>query len=151
MSDKTKKDVWKIVTDPNDPSLMRMFLNGHEFEVNSFGLGKRNKKGKCVMKLEVLIDLNQLTTINATKEGHGIIWRETREKFLNKNKKAEPPPLPIAIYHHADAEGKFLPSESCVCEDDVYTNNEHDDSIGVPLVRLSDALAAIAKAKREKK
>ena len=78
------KDEWKIVTDPNDPSIMKMFLNGQEFEVNSFGLGKRNKKGKCVMKLEVLIDLDQLTTIHATKEGHGRTWRETRDKFVSK-------------------------------------------------------------------
>lgn len=69
---------------------------------------------------------------------------------MSKNKKAKQIVLPIALYHHADKNGKFLPSESCVCEDDVYTNNEHDDSIGVALVRLSDALIAIAKAKGEK-
>lgn len=78
------KDEWKIVTDTNDPSIMKMFLNGQEFEVNSFGLGKRNKKGKCVMKLEVLIDLDQLTTIHDTREGHGGTWRATQDKFVSK-------------------------------------------------------------------
>lgn len=78
------KDEWKIVTDPNDPSIMKMFLNGQEFEVNSFGLGKRNKKGKCVMKLEVLIDLDQLTTTHDTREGHSKEWRATHDKFVSK-------------------------------------------------------------------
>jgi hypothetical protein len=78
------KDEWKIVTDPNDPSIMKMFLNGQEFEVNSFGLGKRNKKGKCVMKLEVLIDLDQLTTTHDTGEGHSKQWRATQDKFVSK-------------------------------------------------------------------
>lgn len=54
--------------------------------------------------------------------------------------------MPIAIYHHAAADGTLLPSESCVCEDDVYTNNGDDETIGVPLVRLSDARAAIQQA-----
>ena len=78
------KDEWKIVTDPSDPSIMKMFLNGHEFEVNSFGLGKRNKKGKCVMKLEVLIDLDQLTTTHDTRKGHSKEWRATQDKFVSK-------------------------------------------------------------------
>ena len=78
------KDEWKIVTDPNDPSIMKMFLNGQEFEVNSFGLGKRNKKGKCIMKLEVLIDLDQLTTTHDTREGHSRAWRATQDKFMSK-------------------------------------------------------------------
>jgi len=78
------KDEWKIVTDPNDPSMMKMFLNGQEFEVNSFGLGKRNKKGKCVMKLEVLIDLDQLTTTHDTREGHSRAWRAAQDKFMSK-------------------------------------------------------------------
>lgn len=56
------------------------------------------------------------------------------------------PELPVALYHHAEADGTFLPSESCVCEDDVYTNNGDDETIGVPLVRLSDARAAIQQA-----
>jgi|694.fasta_scaffold00059_185 hypothetical protein len=78
------KDEWKIVTDPNDPSIMKMFLNGQKFEVNSFGLGRRNKKGKCVMKLEVLIDLDQLTTTHDTREGHSKEWRATQDKFVSK-------------------------------------------------------------------
>jgi hypothetical protein len=78
------KDEWKIVTDTNDPSIMKMFLNGQEFEVNSFGLGKRNKKGKCVMKLEVLIDLDQLTTTHDTREGHSKEWRAVQDKFVSK-------------------------------------------------------------------
>lgn len=85
------KDEWKIVTDTNDPSIMKMFLNGQEFEVNSFGLGKRNKKGKCVMKLELLIDLDQLTTIHDTRKGHSKEWRATQDKFVSKieNKSGE--------------------------------------------------------------
>jgi hypothetical protein len=57
------KDEWKIVTDPDDPNLMRMFLNGQEFDVQAFGLG-RCINGKTVMKLEVLIDINQLSILN---------------------------------------------------------------------------------------
>lgn len=57
--------------------------------------------------------------------------------------------LPVVLYHHAEADGTFLPSESCVCEDDVYTNNGDDDTIGVPLVRQSDAIAALASKDAE--
>lgn len=57
--------------------------------------------------------------------------------------------LPIVLYYHAEADGTYIPSESCVCEDDVYTNNGDDDTIGVPLVRQSDALAALASKDAE--
>lgn len=64
------RDEWKIVTDSDDPNLMRMFLNGQEFEVQAFGLG-RCVNGKTVMKLEVLIDINQLSVLNDVSQRSG--------------------------------------------------------------------------------
>jgi hypothetical protein len=68
MNNKIKKDDWRIVTDPENPDLMRMYLNGQEFDVQSFGLGKCIK-GKCLMRLEVLIDINQLVIMEKAVEG----------------------------------------------------------------------------------
>lgn len=54
------KDQWKIMTDQDDASLMTLSLNGQEFDVQSFGLGKQRTDGKTMMKIQVLIDLDQL-------------------------------------------------------------------------------------------
>jgi len=54
------KDQWKIVTDQDDASLMTLSLNGQEFDVQAFGLGKQRTDGKTMMKIQVLIDLDQL-------------------------------------------------------------------------------------------
>jgi len=129
------KDEWKIVTDPNDPSIMKMFLNGQEFEVNSFGLGKRNKKGKCVMKLEVLIDLDQLTTIHETREGHSKEWRATQDKFASKieSKRGEfdahtlVDDLKCAVILKKDLNGAYLTGVEALA----YLNGVH--TIGIDL------------------
>ena len=54
------KDQWKIVTDQDDASLMTLSLNGQEFDVQAFGLGTQRTDGKTMMKIQVLIDLDQL-------------------------------------------------------------------------------------------
>lgn len=53
--------------------------------------------------------------------------------------------LPIAVYHKATLQGKLVSDEECVADTDVFANGD-EEYIGVPLVRLSDALAAIAAA-----
>lgn len=54
------KDQWKIMTDQDDSSLMTLSLNGQEFDIQAFGLGKQRTDGKTMMKIQVLIDLDQL-------------------------------------------------------------------------------------------
>ena len=48
------KDEWKIVTDTSDPSIMKMFLNGQEFEVNSFS-GSTDCFGLCLIDAPVVV------------------------------------------------------------------------------------------------
>jgi len=85
-------------------------------------------------------------SINMVRDVAWDAWKQSAA--LSQPAAADGVLLPVAIYHHAAADGTFLPSESCVCEDDVYTNNGDDETIGVPLVRKSDAIAAV-KAEQE--
>ena len=66
--------------------------------------------------------------------------------YFEGHQMSTPNALPIAVYHKATLQGVLVSDESCVAENDVFTGGNEDDFIGEPLVRLSDALAAIAAA-----
>lgn len=59
------------------------------------------------------------------------------------------PELPVICYVRAK-DGKPQWSEDCVCDDPVYPTGDFDeDCTSMPLVRQSDALAALAKQAQE--
>jgi hypothetical protein len=79
------KDQWKIMRDQDDASLMRMALNGQEFDVHSFNQGKHRTDGKTMIKIKVLIDLDQLKTGKRIKDynvqaGQAAIAKATGEQ-----------------------------------------------------------------------
>ena len=56
------------------------------------------------------------------------------------------PNLPVVAYLRADKDGNPIWSEDCVCQDPVYPSDPDGsdaDSVSMPLVRLSDVIAAL--------